>query len=94
VVEFAGVQWQGEGRGRRAEDLNVRLKDIVDDGRRTAVQLAEWLARQDRALHNARKASTEVSQRRVEHDEIEIYLDSLQTPSKNEWATSSARAAD
>ena len=72
----------------------MRLKDIVDDGRRAAVQLAEWLARQDRALHNARKASTEVSQRRVEHDEIEIYLDSLRTPSRKEWSDSSARAAD
>ena len=72
----------------------MRLRDIVSDGRRAAVQLAEWLARQDRALHNARRASTEVSRRRVERDEIDIYLDSLHEPSRNEWPGASAKAAD
>jgi hypothetical protein len=72
----------------------VIVRDIVSDGRRVVVRLAGWLARQDQALDNARRASTEVSRRRVERDEVEIYLDTLQAPSTDEWGGTTARAAD
>jgi hypothetical protein len=57
-------------------------------GRRVVVQLAGVLAGQDQALRNARRASTEVSRRRVERDEVAIYLDALDEPSAG------ARGAD
>ena len=76
----------------------MSVKDIVSEGRRAVAQVVERLARQDRALANARRASTEVSRRRVERDEVEIYLDTLRAPSAeastDEWSGASARAAD
>jgi hypothetical protein len=56
------------------------VRDIVSIGRRVAVQLTGWLASQERAVTNARRASTEVSRRRVERDEVTIYLDALENP--------------
>ncbi len=51
--------------------------DIVSGGRQAVARLADWLGDQERALDNARRASTEVSRRRVERDEVTIYLDGL-----------------
>ncbi len=42
-----------------------------------SVNLENWLRRflsQDRAVENARAASTELARRRVEHQEAEIFL--------------------
>jgi hypothetical protein len=79
----------------------VILRDIRSGGRRVAVGLAGWIAGQDRALANARRASTEVSQRRVERDEVTIYVDALhdrkrdaQSSASQEWPRKSARGAD
>jgi hypothetical protein len=38
-------------------------------------RLLDWLLRHDQALTNARAAATELSRRRVEREEVEIYLD-------------------
>ena len=67
-------------------------------GRRIAAGLADVLAGQQQALDNARRASTEVSRRRVERDEVSIYLAGLR-PSEaeqaaEEWPDESAHAAD
>ena len=75
------------------------MKDIVSVGRRIVVQLAGLVAGQEQALRNARRASTEVSRRKVERDEVTIYLDGLDSPdpteaSTEEWPTRSAKAAD
>jgi hypothetical protein len=75
------------------------VKDIVSAGRRVAVGLASWLAGQEQALDNARRASTEVSRRRVERDEVAIYLDAMQPAvedevSTDDWSPTSAQAAD
>jgi len=73
----------------------VIVRDIVSGGRRVTVQLASWLAGQDRALSNARRASTEVSRRRVERDEVTIYLDELDNPggeTSTQTSTQSGRA--
>jgi hypothetical protein len=74
-------------------------KDIVSAGRRVVVGLASWLAGQEQALDNARSASTEVSRRRVERDEVAIYLDALHPVVEDEvsteqWPPTSAQAAD
>jgi hypothetical protein len=58
----------------------VIYNDILTGGRRVAAGLAGWIAGQDRALSNARRASTEVSRRRVERDDVAIYLDGLTSP--------------
>ena len=76
-------------------------------GRRVVVQLAEVLAGQQQALHNARRASTEVSRGRVERDEVAIFLDALDEQAAAEaaamdadgtavdgWPGASAKAAD
>ena len=75
------------------------VREIGTVGRRFAVGLASWLAGQERALDNARHASTEVSRRRVERDEVAIYLDERHPvdggePSTQQWPDRSARAAD
>ena len=75
------------------------VKDIVSAGRRLAVGLASWLAGQEQALDNARRASTDVSRRRVERDEVSIYLDTLQAEDEGvapaaEWPPTTAQAAD
>jgi hypothetical protein len=85
TVDFGGRCWQGSARERH-EGQSVIVKDIV--------RLAGWLARQDQALDNARRASTELSRRRVERDEVALYLDSLQQPSTDEWGGVTARTAD
>jgi hypothetical protein len=77
----------------------VIVKDIVSAGRRVVVGLASWLAGQEQALDNARSASTEVSRRRVERDEVAIYLDVMHPAredavSTDEWPPTSAQAAD
>ena len=80
--------------GWSSEGLSVIVRDIVSAIRRIAVVLAN----QQRALDNARRASTEVSRRRVERDEVSIYLDALQSPepeeSAGEWPDGSAQVAD
>jgi hypothetical protein len=85
--------WRGCDEGQK-----LIVKDIVSGGRRVVVGLASWLAGQDQALSNARRATTEVSRRRVERDEVDIYLDALDNPgetaSTQEWPGASARAAD
>ena len=72
--------------------------DIVSAGRRIAVGLAGLLAGQQQALDNARRASTEVSRRRVERDDVSIYLDGLEPAdveaSAGEWPDESAQVAD
>ena len=75
------------------------VKDIASVGRRVVVGLATVVAGQDKALHNARRASTEVSRRKVERDEISIYLDGLRpadgsTLSTDEWPDASAQTGD
>ena len=75
------------------------VSDIVSAGRRVVVGLASWLAGQDQALHNARRASTVVSRRRVEREAIAIYLDELNPAdeadlSTEEWPGTSAKTAD
>lgn len=75
------------------------VKDIVSAGRRVVVGLAGWLAGQEQALDNARSASTEVSRRRVERDEVAIFLDAMDpgdedAVSTEEWSPTSAQAAD
>ena len=82
-----------------SEGQSVIVSDIVSAGRRVVVGLASWLAGQDQALDNARRASTVVSRRRVERDAIEIYLDELHPAqeaelSTEEWPGTSARTAD
>ena len=85
--------------GAESKGQSVIESDSVSAGRRVVVGLASWLAGQDQALENARRASTVVSRRRVERDAVEIYLDQL-TPaeeadlSTEEWPGSSARTAD
>ena len=74
------------------------VRDIVAAGRRIAAGLADVLAGQQQALDNARRASTEFSRRRVERDEVSIYLEGLR-PSEaeqaaEEWPDESAQAAD
>jgi hypothetical protein len=78
---------------------SVIVSDIVSAGRRAAGGLAGWLASQDGAVRNARGASTEVSRRRVERDEVTIYLDRLaaaeaSAESEEHWPDTSAHAAD
>ena len=75
------------------------MSDILSAGRRVAVAAAARLAAQDKALDNARRASTEVSRRRVERDEVSLYLEGLTPPARaeasaNEWPDVSARTAD
>ena len=75
------------------------LDDIVTAGRRVVVGLATWLAGQEQSLDNARHASTEVSRRRVEREEVTLYLDELHPaeddgPSSEQWPGSSAQTAD
>jgi hypothetical protein len=81
----------------------VILREVLDGGRRVAVGLAGWMAGQDRALSNARRASTEASRQRVERDDVAIYLDAIDerngagaasAPSTEEWPRRSAHAAD
>jgi hypothetical protein len=77
----------------------VIVNDIVSAGRRVVVGLAGWLAGQEQALDNARRASTVVSRRRVEREAIAIYLDELHPAepsdlSAQEWPGTSAQAAD
>ncbi len=85
--------------GAESKGQDVNVKDIVAVGRRVAVGLASWVAGQDHALANARRASTEVSRRRVERDEVLIYLDELHhkqgvEPSGEQWPPPAAQAAD
>jgi hypothetical protein len=89
-MAFGCPGWQGSARVQ-SEGLNVIGRDIVSEGRRAVVRLAGWLARQDHALDNARRASTEVSQRRVERDEVTIYLDGLEPRSTQRWGGARAR---
>ena len=74
------------------------VKDIVSAGRRVAAGVTGLLTSQQHALDNARRASTEVSRRRVERDEVSIYLDALAQSagevSAEEWPDESAQAAD
>jgi hypothetical protein len=42
-------------------------------------RLSAHLANQETALTNARRASTHLLRRRVERDEVELYLDDLQS---------------
>jgi hypothetical protein len=55
---------------------------------------------QERAVANARAAATAMSRRRVERDEIELYLESRNTDagvasvSPDAWGDAPARAAD
>ncbi len=46
----------------------------VQDGRNEMRRLMAWLVSQERALENARAASTELCRRSVERREVEIYL--------------------
>jgi hypothetical protein len=77
------------------EGQNVKVWDIVSGGasggRQVAVRLAGRLAGQERSLANARRASTEVSRRRVERDEVTIYLDGLRAEAE-EPRTRTARS--
>ena len=57
----------------------MTVNRIVSGGLRVAAGLTSWLAGQEQALRNARRASTEVSRRRIERDEVQIYLESLDT---------------
>ena len=86
-----------------SEGLSVIVRDIVSVGRRFVAQVAGLLAGQEHSLHNARRASTEVSRRRVERDEVAIYLDSLHASETgpeagrarmDEWPGASVKAAD
>ena len=38
-------------------------------------RVVEWLMRPDKAVANARTAATAMSRKRVEREEVEIYLD-------------------
>jgi hypothetical protein len=78
----------------KSEGLSVIVKDIVSVGRRVAVQLAGVMAGQEKALHNARRASTEVSRRRVERDEVAIYLGSLDESAGTDPANNIANTAN
>ncbi len=55
---------------------------------------------QDKAVANARAAATRLSRRRVEHDEVELYLESLHADpdvasvSPDAWGGAPAKAAD
>jgi nucleoside-triphosphatase THEP1 len=86
--------------GGISEGQSVILKDMVSGGRRVAVELAGWLAGQEQALSNARRASTEVSRRRVERDEVTLYLEALDRAhdsaavSTHDWASITVKAAD
>ena len=63
-------------------------------------ELLEALVGQDKAVANARAAATELSRRRVERDEIDLYLEALRpgaappTVATDGWAGAPARAAD
>ena len=74
------------------------VNDIASAGRRVVVGLTGRLAGQERSLANARRASTEVSRRRVERDEVSIYLDELQGAggdvAAEQWPSRSAQTAD
>jgi hypothetical protein len=80
-MAFVGPCWQGEdheaaaGPAEREEAVRVQFPvqwwDVV---RAWGAQLAS----QDRALHNARRASTALLRRRVERDEVALYLDGLE----------------
>ena len=58
------------------------------------------LVGQDKAVANARAAATAMSRRRVERDEVELYLESRDTDadvasvSPDAWGGTPARAAD
>ena len=85
--------------GQESKGQSVIVRDIVSVGRRFAVGFAGWLAGQEQALVNARRASTEVSRRRVEREEVSIFLDELSDArseelSAEEWPSTSAQAAD
>jgi len=80
------------------EGQSVIVWDIVSGGvsggRQVVVRLAGWLAGQEQALVNARRASTEVSRRRVERDEVTIYLDGLRAEDEaTESDTTGSRTA-
>jgi hypothetical protein len=51
---------------------------------------------QDRAVANARRAATEISRRRVERHDVELYLESLTAPrrSAEEWSGAPVSAVD
>jgi hypothetical protein len=55
---------------------------------------------QEKAVANARAAATAMSRRRVEHDEVELYLEALESDadvasvSPDAWDGAPARAAD
>ncbi|HET6562097.1 MAG TPA: hypothetical protein VFG72_09495 [Marmoricola sp.] len=63
-------------------------------------ELLEALFGQDKAVANARAAATALSRRRVEHDEVELYLESLRpgadvaSVSPDAWGGAPARTAD
>lgn len=84
--------------GYESKGQSVIVSDIASAGRRVVVGLAGWLAGQERSLANARRASTEVSRRRIERDEVSIYLDELHGAagdgSAAEWPSTTAQAAD
>ena len=46
----------------------------VQDGRNEMRRLIAWLVSQERAVENAREASTDLCRRSVERREVEIYL--------------------
>ncbi len=46
----------------------------MQDGRKKMRRLIAWLTSQERALENAREASTDLCRRSVERREVEIYL--------------------
>jgi hypothetical protein len=58
------------------------------------------LVGQDKSVANARAAATAMSRRRVEHDEVELYLEGLAADadvspvSPEAWADAPVRAAD
>ena len=55
---------------------------------------------QEKAVANARSAATAMSRRRVERDEVELYLEELRgeadvtSVSRDDWGGAPARAAD
>ena len=63
-------------------------------------ELLEALFGQDKAVANARAAATALSRRRVERDDVELYLEALDSDtdvasvSPDAWTDAPARAAD
>lgn len=84
----------------------MRVADVVGRGGRLLVTMArdlgQALSDQERALDNARRATTALSRKRVERDEVDLYLEDLEAAAQEavdaataqDWPDASVRAVD